>query len=403
MRFDRTNARWPAAAWIAVLLALSGWQTAAAAEHLPIERVSYGSPADPYPIPAIDCVNSCPPGYEAKWNAMTSVPDFQVYAQGEYVGRARLPHVSTYRLRVDDQLEFVFRVDSKRLRDGYRLNVGDTFNIESAADRTLGRTLVVLPDGTITLPHVGQLEAAGLTLGELRNKLDNEFKKYYDQPAITLTADRLNSKLEDLRYTVAGQSGFGGQILQTNVTPEGTIQLPAVGSVPAQGLTLDEFKLELDERFAEKIQGMEVVPVLKQHAPRSVYVLGEVAFPGRYELDAPTTVMQALAMAGSWTVGGKIAHVVVLRRADDWRLLATELQLTTALVGKTPCPGDEIWVADCDLIIVPKSKIERANNFIDLVFTRGVYGVVPIGYAFNYSLFKGVFPIPVAPFQLGPP
>ena len=41
-------------------------------------------------------------------------------------------------------------------------------------------------------------------------------------------------------------------------------------------------------------------------------------------------------MAGSWTVGAKITNVVVFRRADDWRLIATLLDLEPALLGKRP-------------------------------------------------------------------
>ena len=35
------------------------------------------SPADPNPIPAVDCVNHCPPGYEATWRAVGPVWGFQ--------------------------------------------------------------------------------------------------------------------------------------------------------------------------------------------------------------------------------------------------------------------------------------------------------------------------------------
>src|SRR5262245_26639810 len=73
------------------------------------------SPADPNPIPAVDCVSHCPPGYEATWKALGPVWGFQEWAQGEYVGRARLPHVPIYRLRVDDQLDFVFRVTRDKI------------------------------------------------------------------------------------------------------------------------------------------------------------------------------------------------------------------------------------------------------------------------------------------------
>jgi polysaccharide biosynthesis/export protein len=281
------------------------------------------SPADPNPIPAVDCVNHCPPGYEATWKAIGPVWGFQEWAQGEYVGRARISHVPVYRLRVDDELEFVFRVTRNEMPSPYKINVGDELSIESSNEPELRRTLVVLPDGTITVPLLGQIRAAQMTVGQLRDDLDKRYERFYNVPAITVTPVKVDTKLEDLRFTVSGRSGFGGQFLHTKITPEGTIQLPAVGSVPAQGLTLDEFRDELAQRFGEKIEGIEVMPVLKQRAPRYVYVLGEVKAPGRYTLEAPTTVMQAISMAGSWTVGGQITHVVVFRRADDWRLIAT--------------------------------------------------------------------------------
>ncbi len=154
------------------------------------------------------------------------------------------------------------------------------------------------------------------------------------------------------------------------------------------------FKSNWRARFAEKIEGIEVVPVLKQRAPRYVYVLGEVAQPGRYTLEQPTTVMQSIAMAGSWNVGAHITHVVVFRRVDDWRLVATTLDLRPALLGHSPCPASEIWVSDADLVIVPKSKLLRTDNFIDLIFTRGFYGVIPFNGGVSYTVFRGLTPFP---------
>ncbi|MGD9719622.1 MAG: polysaccharide biosynthesis/export family protein [Pirellulales bacterium] len=367
---------------------------AALATTNPIQLCQVLTPADPNPVPAVDCVRHCPPGYEATWNAMGPISDFQEWAQGEYVGRARLPHVPVYRLRVDDQMQFVFRVTRSESTTPYKLNVGDEMTVESTNDTALQRSLVVLPDGTITLPLIGQVRAAGLTVAQLREDLEKKFEKYYNLPGITITPTKVDTRLEDLRYTVSGRSGFGGQVLQGRVTPEGTIQLPAVGSVPAQGLTLDEFQSELAARFAEKIEGIEVIPVLAQRAPRYVYVLGEVANPGRFSLEQPTTVMQAIAMAGSWNVGAHITHIVVFRRVDDWRLVATMLDLRPALLGHTPCPASEIWVGDNDLVIVPKSKLLRTDNFIELIFTRGLYGVIPFNGGVNYTVFRGLTPLP---------
>ena len=97
-----------------------------------------------------------------------------------------------------------------------------------------------------------------------------------------------------------------------------------------------------------------------------------------------TTVMQAIAMAGSWNVGANLQQVVIFRRGDDWRLLATMVNLDGTLRYNTrPCPAGELWLNDSDVIILPKSKILLTDDFINLVFTRGVYGVVP--FTANYS------------------
>jgi polysaccharide biosynthesis/export protein len=142
---------------------------------------------------------------------------------------------------------------------------------------------------------------------------------------------------------------------------------------------------EANERYWQEIEGIEVIPVLVQRAPRYVYVLGEVRNPGRFELVGPTTVIQAISLAGSWNVGARLRQVVVFRRGDDWRLLATMVNLDPALRGCQPSPPGEIWLDDSDVVLVPKSAILQADDFINLVFTRGIYGVFPMSTTLNFS------------------
>ena len=85
-------------------------------------------------------------------------------------------------------------------------------------------------------------------------------------------------------------------------------------------------------------------------------------------------------------------EVVVFRRADDWRLIATMLDLRAALLGRRPCPEGEIWVGDADLIIVPKSNILRADNIIELVFTKGLYGIFPFSGNISYTTLSAIAP-----------
>jgi polysaccharide biosynthesis/export protein len=95
--------------------------------------------------------------------------------------------------------------------------------------------------------------------------------------------------------------------------------------------------------------------------------------------------MQALSMAGSWNVGGNLRQGIVFRRGDDWRLMATMLDLQPALSGHQPCPQGEIWLSDSDVVLVPKGPILVADEFINLVFTRGIYGVFPFSTSVSFT------------------
>ena len=319
-----------------------------------------------------------------QWESIRTY-NWQAYAQGEYIARDRTPHVSEYRLRVGDELDLVYRLTREERPEPYRINVGDVISIESMADPTLDRELIVQPDGMITLRLLGQVKANGLTVAQLGEYVEEAYKKYYHAPTITVTPIKVDTKLEDLRAAVDRRMGLGGQSQIAKITPEGSISLPGIGWVYVQGLTLAELQAELGERYGAIIPGVEVIPVIVSWAPRYAYVLGEVASPGKFELTGPTTILQAIAMAGSWNNGAHLDQIVVFRRDDNWQLVATMVNLRAALRGKTPCPEGEIWLSDSDVIIVPKGPILEATDFIELVFTRGIYGVMPFStsYAFN--------------------
>jgi len=332
----------------------------------------------------VDC-SGCPNCRRgASWRASRPIP-WEVFAQGEYIGPSRVQHVPEYQVRVDDVLELVYWFTYEASDEAYRFQIGDQLMIESLSDPNLNRGdltqgsgLMIQPDGTITVRLLGQVPAAGRTVEELRADLERRYLDLYKIPSITVTPLQTNARLEALRSAIDARFGQGGQVRRVTVTPEGTIQLPGLPSAPAQGLSLAELERETEERYAAEFgPGVNVTVFLVQRAPRFVYVVGEVAHPGRFVLDQPTTAIQALSMAGSWKVGANLHHIVILRRTEDWCLIATKLDLYGALFGKTPCPADEIWLRDSDVVIVPQGRLLQMDNLIELVFTRGLYGVIP--------------------------
>lgn len=360
------------------------------------------TPAAPYPIWGVDSMSGRGCG-EVGWDSRGMIP-WQEFAQGEWVGHARTVQVPVYRLREADQLAVVFRRTRDEISRPYEIQVGDHLQVESLtagsgpnlpsksgneptkADDSISRELVVQPDGTITLPLLGQVRATRRTVQSLRDELEEDYKKYYRVPAITVTPIKVNTRLEDLMETVDNRAGNRGGFQQVAiVTPAGTIQLPGINSVMVQGLTLNEARLEIDARYDAAIPGVHVTIDLVQRAPRFVYVAGEVNNPGRYELVAPTTAIQALMLGGGWKIGSNLRQVVVFRRGDDWRLMATMLDLRGALYGKRPVPADDIWLNDSDILLVTKTPIQQADEVIEQYITRGLYSVVPQEVIWNLN------------------
>jgi polysaccharide export outer membrane protein len=336
--------------------------------------------------PCIRGIDSAAAIGEQRWQDATWV-DFQPLQHGEYVGPVRLPAMLDYRVRVNDLLTFTFIVNRQKTDHEYRLMVGDEININSISDDTLRRERILIqPDGTIVVPYIGPFPAADKTVNQLRKDLEVALKKYIRSPAINVEPIKVNTALEDLRQAVNPQVGLGGQSLDILINPDGQLQLPRIGSVYVLGMTMEEIKREVNLRYEEKIAGIEVEPRLARAAPHNIFVYGEVNRPGRFELTAPTSVTAGLALAEGLRIGANNRQVVIFRRAEDWRLVSTILDLRGGHLGKHPNPSDEIWLRDGDIVIVPPRPIKLFNNATQQIFTDGIYRVLPVQG--GYNLFR---------------
>jgi polysaccharide export outer membrane protein len=337
------------------------------------------------PLVGVDQFTNGNGGSEAKWRDRSEVP-WEAFGYGGYIGPYRTPHVDEYRLRVNDQLEFVYLRTRKKTGEPYRLFVGDVIRVTSAIDPTLNQeALTIRPDGQVSLPLVGQVLAEGKTIANLQLELDERYSKYVKNPAMLVQVTQGETPLQDLIASVDARQGQGGQGRAATVAPDGTVQLPGIGSIPAIGLTLKEVAREVNTRYELRERGINVTPILTQRAPRFVYVLGEAVQPGRYELTGPTTAMQAIALAQGFNPGGNLRQVIVFRRDHAWRLVATKLDLAGALYGKRPQPSDEIWLQDSDIVLIPKKPIQRLSEAVNLYLTETVYGIYPQAILYNFD------------------
>src|SRR5207245_5358495 len=70
--------------------------------------------------------------------------------------------------------------------DDYRLGPGDKLRIEVYKDTQLSQSVQIRPDGKITLPLVGDIEATGKTPLELRDTATKALKEYMTTPVVTV-------------------------------------------------------------------------------------------------------------------------------------------------------------------------------------------------------------------------
>lgn len=135
------------------------------------------------------------------------------------------------------------------------------------------------------------------------------------------------------------------------VRPDGRISVPLLGDVQAAGVTPLALKNVLTNGFRDYITAPGVSVVVKEVNSQKIFVTGEVAKPGAYDLKSRTKVMQALAMAGGLTAYAK-KRVIVLRDGQggqgDRRI---EVDLGAIVSGRHP--EENITLQPGDTLVVP--------------------------------------------------
>lgn len=74
----------------------------------------------------------------------------------------------------------------------YQLRQGDEVMVSVWKEEALQKQVIVLPDGSITLPLVGRIDVAGLTTPEVEKKVTERLKKYMPEPVVTVVIAGIN-------------------------------------------------------------------------------------------------------------------------------------------------------------------------------------------------------------------
>lgn len=111
--------------------------------------------------------------------------------------------------------------------DTYVIGASDLLTVTVWKQETLSGTMLVRPDGMISMPLLGDVQAAGLTPQQLSGQIATKLKKFIQDPSVSVLVSQIHSKVV---YTL-GEVGKKGPI---EMTPDMTL-LQAISR--AGGLT----------------------------------------------------------------------------------------------------------------------------------------------------------------------
>lgn len=136
---------------------------------------------------------------------------------------------------------------------------------------------------------------------------------------------------------------------QLVVRPDGKISYPLIGEIPAAGRTVKQVQEEISKKLEKFVTDASVTVILLKTQYYKLYVTGKVNKPGEYLVGRPTTVLQALAMAGGLTPFASPTSIKVVRKAGgqdqvypfDYKDVSKGLLLSQNIILQ---PGDVVVV-----------------------------------------------------------
>ena len=178
-----------------------------------------------------------------------------------------------------------------------------------------------------------------------------------EKSSLIVTADYIIGPEDVLEITVWRNADLSKTVA---VRPDGRVSLPLVGDVTAVGRTAAQLAEDISGRLKEYKENPQVSIVVKEVNSYTVFVLGEVAKPGKYPLKSKTTLLQAITIAGGFTPVAARNKLVVFRFNDsndkDVKIKASydDIVLRDSSGQNVVLkPGDTIVVPSETMVLVP--------------------------------------------------
>jgi len=225
----------------------------------------------------------------------------------------------------------------------YIIGEGDVLVISVWGELQLGQTVRVRPDGKITMPAVGEVQAAAMTPVQLQTELTQKLKAIVRNPVVTVTVSEItnnkayifgsgvNSGVFSLtqRTTLMqllcqlGQQAGAGTSAAAGTQPSGA-QTSSIRTADLRNAYVlrngKKIKENFFNLFINGIMSEDIVIepndaiYIPAHSDRNIYVMGAVTTPRSIAFRDGLTVMEAILESGGFTKFAKQNDTVIYRK-----------------------------------------------------------------------------------------
>jgi protein involved in polysaccharide export with SLBB domain len=254
----------------------------------------------------------------------------------------------------------------------YRLAPGDLLDVQIAGRLEVIRQQAVVDlEGAITVPPLGAIPVAGLTLLEAHRKVAARARDVFRFADATLTVVAPRT----FEVTVSGEVDRPGTVQTAATRRVYDVILEAGGVTPRGSMRNITLARRSGERQIDLLafqlrgdlaQNPFVEEGLRIHVPPrsgSVTLAGAVRRPGEYEIGSTPSLRELLDMVGGLSHAAALGDARLTRVGSGDRKEATALDLRSALT-----PPADVMLRPGDAIYVP-----AISSLQDLVEVRGAF------------------------------
>ncbi len=249
---------------------------------------------------------------------------------------------------------------------GYRMGAEDLVKVDVVEAPSLATQARVSDAGTLEVPVLGAVQAAGLTPAELEAALEQRLEAdYLEKATVRVQVLELRSQTVTVIGAVANPGSYGypgGWTLLEAISAAGGLTAERGDEVrilrrASNGLS-DQVSIPLDElisRTTPKVDlpvfADDVINVEKTH-PVTIYLLGEAAKTGAIPFKSTDRVSLLTVIASVGGLSDRASpHLQIKRRGADGKLTEIEANYKRILEGRDP----DVELRDGDIVVVKES------------------------------------------------